>query len=78
MEGSALRPKLNPSNPEGFYYYQELLEHFNSVEVRLTEPRRAGGLDNFCSFPFLELDVQYEIRKMYDVIQQSTRDKIKG
>ena len=50
MEGSALRPKLNPSNPRGFYYHQELLEHFSSGEVGLRETRRQGGLDICCSF----------------------------
>lgn len=45
VEGSALRPKLNPSNPEGFYYYRELLEHFSSGEVRLREARREEGLE---------------------------------
>lgn len=28
--GERFKDKLNPSNPKGFYYYQELLEHFNS------------------------------------------------
>lgn len=67
MEGSALRPKLNPSNPEGFYYYRELSEHFNSVEVRLTEPRREGGLDIFVLFLFLALDILYEMKEMQDI-----------
>lgn len=36
------KAKLNPSNPEGFYYAQELPEPFNSVRGTRTSP-------DFCS-----------------------------
>lgn len=63
MEGSALRPKLNPSKPRGFYHHQKLLEHFNSGEVGPRGTQIEGGLDISVHF-FLPLDVQYEMKGM--------------